>query len=41
MPQQRYIQQTYTKGDITLAILDITLEQIPSKKRAAKVHSVP
>jgi hypothetical protein len=40
MPQLRNAQQTYTKGDITLAILDLTLKQIQSEKRAAAIHGV-
>jgi hypothetical protein len=41
MPQPRNAQQTYTEGDITLAILDLTLKQIQSEKRAAAIHGVP
>jgi hypothetical protein len=40
MPQPRNAQQTYTEGDITLAILDLTLKQIQSEKRAAAIHGV-
>jgi hypothetical protein len=41
MPQLRNAQQTYTKGDITLAILDLTSKQIQSEKRATTIYSVP
>jgi hypothetical protein len=41
MSQQRNSQKTYTEGDITLAILDITSGQIKSEKRAAEVYNVP
>jgi hypothetical protein len=40
IPQPRNAQQTYTEGDITLAILDLTSKQIQSEKRAAAIHSV-
>jgi hypothetical protein len=41
MPQPRNAPKTYTKGDITLAILDLTSKQIQSEKRAAAVYGVP
>jgi membrane-bound lytic murein transglycosylase MltF len=40
MPQLRNAQQIYTKGDITLAILDLTSKQIQSEKRATTIYSV-
>ena len=41
MPQQRNVQNTYTEGDIYLAITDITSKQIQSERRAAAVYTVP
>jgi hypothetical protein len=40
MPQPRNAPKTYTEGDITLAILDLTSKQIQSEKRAAAVYGV-
>jgi hypothetical protein len=41
MSQQRNVQETYTEGDVFLAISNITSKQIKSERRAAVVHSVP
>jgi hypothetical protein len=41
MPQPRNAQKTYTEGDITLTIKDLTSKQIQSEKHAAAVYDVP
>jgi hypothetical protein len=41
MSQQRNVQNTYTKGDIFIAISSIISEQIQSERRSATVYKVP
>jgi hypothetical protein len=41
MSQQRNVQNTYTEGDIFIAISSIISEQIQSERRAAAVYKVP
>jgi hypothetical protein len=41
MSQQQNVRKTYTKGDIYIAISDLRLKQIQSKRRATKIYSIP
>jgi hypothetical protein len=41
MSQQHNMQNTYTEGDIYIAISDIQSKHIQSERRAAAVYKVP
>ena len=41
MPQQYNTQKPYTEGDLQLAILNISSQQVRSEKHAAELYTVP